>query len=180
MITVTCQYTGIEFEATSKRQKNHPKVSDLLNAAAKDGGSAYNVAKQRFAEARERGMTDIDGIVRYVETGVFEANRESNERARQRAEEERERKLQAKYRRNEREYVNGILREHGYRWQRYAVGTDDEWSGNGSYYGGVGEFSHWSYTLVAPDGREVTVHQALQELTDNDPRAADWVKTHPA
>jgi len=36
MITVKCQYTGIEFEARSKRSKNHPVVSALLSEANKN------------------------------------------------------------------------------------------------------------------------------------------------
>lgn len=40
-----CNITGIEFEATSKRQKNHPSVSELMNDLnrAKDG--RYSIIK---------------------------------------------------------------------------------------------------------------------------------------
>ena len=56
MYTVTCQYTGIEFEAESKRTKNHPQVSAWLNEVAKDGfkSGAYAKAKELLAEAKSR------------------------------------------------------------------------------------------------------------------------------
>ena len=37
MVKVICQHSGIEFEAASKRSKNHPMVSDLKVRANKDG-----------------------------------------------------------------------------------------------------------------------------------------------
>lgn len=54
MFTIKCQYTGIEFEADSKRTKNHPAVTRFLNEANEDGKravGAYAQAKQLFAEA---------------------------------------------------------------------------------------------------------------------------------
>ena len=33
MTTVTCQYSGLEFEAKSSRAKNHPRLADLLSQA---------------------------------------------------------------------------------------------------------------------------------------------------
>lgn len=54
MITIKCQYTGIEFEAESKRSKNHPQVMAFLNAANEDGKraiGAYPKAKELLAEA---------------------------------------------------------------------------------------------------------------------------------
>lgn len=54
MFTIKCQYTGIEFEADSKRTKNHPAVTRFLNEANEDGKravGAYAQAKQLLAEA---------------------------------------------------------------------------------------------------------------------------------
>ena len=67
MITVICQYTGIEFEAESKRTKNHPQVSAWLNEVADDRFKvgAYAKAKELLAEARGQ-FDDIDGCMTAV------------------------------------------------------------------------------------------------------------------
>lgn len=56
MITVKCQYTGIKFEAESKRTKNHPAVTKFLNDANEDGKRAMGA----YAEAK-RLLTDAAG-----------------------------------------------------------------------------------------------------------------------
>lgn len=66
-ITVTCQYTGIEFEANSSRTKNHPVVAKFLAEASSDKHhvGAYAKAKSLLAEAR--GQSDnADEIVEAV------------------------------------------------------------------------------------------------------------------
>ena len=71
-VTVTCQYTGIEFEAESKRTKNHPAVSAFLNEAAKDIKiGAYAQAKQLVSEARGQ-FEDIDSLMSFVKTAYAE------------------------------------------------------------------------------------------------------------
>jgi len=66
-ITVTCQYTEIEFEAASKRSKNHPLVAAFLDEAAKDRfhSGAYNKAKELLTEAKGQS-SDIDEIMTAV------------------------------------------------------------------------------------------------------------------
>ncbi len=56
MFTIKCQYTGIEFEAESKRTKNHPAVTRFLNEANEDGKRAVGA----YAEAK-RLLTDAAG-----------------------------------------------------------------------------------------------------------------------
>lgn len=63
-ITVSCQYTGIEFEAASARSKNHPKIARFLEEASKDRFhvGAYAKAKDLLTEAK--GQSDnIDEIM---------------------------------------------------------------------------------------------------------------------
>jgi len=65
MTTVTCQYTGIEFEASSSRTKNHPKVAKFLDEASKEIKSrptAYAEAKRILNEARGN-FDDIDSLM---------------------------------------------------------------------------------------------------------------------
>ena len=66
-VTVTCQYTGIEFEASSKRSKNHPLVAALLNEASKDRFhiGAYAKAKELLAEVKGQS-SDISDIMTVV------------------------------------------------------------------------------------------------------------------
>lgn len=68
MITIKCQYTGIEFEAESKRMKNHPAVTRFLNEANEDGKravGAYAQAKQLLADAAGN-FDDIDSLMAFV------------------------------------------------------------------------------------------------------------------
>lgn len=62
MTTITCQYTGIEFEG---RGKNHPKVSKFLDEASKEiktRPTAYAEAKRLLSEARGN-FKDIDSLM---------------------------------------------------------------------------------------------------------------------
>jgi len=117
MVTVICQHTGIEFEAASKRQKNHPAVAALLASANEDG--TYRVAVQRLAAARAAGMTEIDAIVRFVQTGekAALARRAEIQAADRRLEQERAARHAAAM--AQRDATNSILREAGFRWLRY-------------------------------------------------------------
>lgn len=155
MVKVTCQYTGITFEAASKRQKNHPRVSALLNDAARAG--TYGTAVERLAEARELGMTDINAIIAFARAGAAEA-------AQQRSEREYERKVARKQaqrewseQREERARTKAILRSHGYTWSKGGDEEDMDFAGPNA--GGEGR-----WILSAPDGRIVTVREALAEI----------------
>ena len=67
MIIVKCQYTGLAFEAESKRTKNHPAITRFLNEANDDGKrlvGAYAKAKQIVIEAN--GFDNIDDLMEYV------------------------------------------------------------------------------------------------------------------
>lgn len=178
---ITCQYTGIIFEAASKRQKNHPRVSALLNDAAKAGGAAYNVAKERLAQAREAGMTDIDEVIRFVLTGAMQAQAVVDQR---RAEHEQERKDAAKqchYDRNAREYTNSILRDAGYRWEKTIEDEESmDFAGPNAFAATYGNRDYAVvWTLYAPDGRAVRIREAMEELaTKQNYRAQRWLDEH--
>lgn len=66
-VQVTCQHTGIEFEAASKRSKNHPLVAKFLDAASSDRFKigAYAEAKRLLAEARGQ-FDNIDDLMSAV------------------------------------------------------------------------------------------------------------------
>jgi len=66
-ITVKCQYTGIEFQATSTRSKNHPLVARFIDEASSDRFhvGAYAKAKELLAEAKGQS-SDIAEIMTAV------------------------------------------------------------------------------------------------------------------
>lgn len=73
MIKVTCQYTGIEFEAESKRTKNHPMVAEFLNEASSNRfqTGAYRKAKDILAEAKGQ-FESIDDLMNFAKAAYAE------------------------------------------------------------------------------------------------------------
>lgn len=73
MITVTCQYTGFEFEANSKRSKNHPQVAAFLNEASKNRfkNGAYAKAKSLLSEAKGQFDT-VEELMEAVQAAYSE------------------------------------------------------------------------------------------------------------
>ena len=160
MITITCQYTGVTFEADSRRQKNHPRVSKFLNACANDKGNlnAYHMAKGAFRMAKEAGLTDIDEIMAFAERYLSESWTTQLQRAldRKNAQDAVDRAFEEKRQRTntERKAQNEILRQHGYTWRKESTEpwNDDDDDGP----------TEW--VLRSTDGREVTPAQALDEI----------------
>lgn len=108
MITIKCQHTGFEFEAASKRSKNHPMVSDFLNEAAKDNGryrGASHVAKTMVSEAT--GYDTIEKLIADVRT-AYDAWKETGE----------SKKVVKSFRER---------KEAGKRWERYMNRRESGW-----------------------------------------------------
>lgn len=167
MITVTCDKTGITFEADSRRQKNHPKVSALLNDAARDkyNTGAYNAALAAFAQVKATGGYTIDDAIAYAQaamTGNVDAHKE---RQRQAAERDRQLAQAREDAKEKRRQQNEHLKAHGYRWTKTYADFDEYEEG---------EPSQW--TLFAPGDVAVSVTQALDEIA----RGADVVRAEIA
>lgn len=156
MIT-TCDKTGIQFETDSKRQKNHPAVSALLNQAAKDG--VYNAALEAMQEVKETGGYTIDEALAFVRSRMTESENEKWQRVRSA---EIARKAQADAR-AERRYQNDVLRKHGYTWHKEDEESMDAF-GATAFEERYGSNVSSVWELTAPDGRTVTVQQALEEI----------------
>jgi len=148
-VTVKCQYTGIEFEAKSKRSKNHPQVAALLAEANKN--RTYSAVKDALTEGQELGFETIDEYIEFARAAMFTANAKFTARMNQmRA--ERKAKQEAK---RHRDFVNAKLRKHGYTWRKnFAYDHDHYEESDGTF-----EWELWS-----EDGRQVTVEQALAEI----------------
>lgn len=130
-------------------------------------------AVERLSEARAAGMTDLNEIIAYVHSG-------ENEMLRQRqaeADAKRRRERDRKYERNDREATNAILRQHGYRWRKEDEESLDAF-GARAFQDLYGNASH-VWLLIAPDGREVSIKQAMQEIADRGNVAAQrWLEEH--
>lgn len=149
-VTIKCQYTGIEFEARSKRAKNHPLVTEMLDQYKNDWKSypgaydelknalksvhgAYDTAEEAMEAARETYLAWRNG-----ETSIYEQRRAEQQARRER--------------REARRAQNDYLRDHGYTWHK----NDDD--------GYQPMFASDDWHLVSPDGRVVSVAQALDEI----------------
>ena len=58
MVQVICEKTGIEFEASSKRTKNHPAIMSVVNQANKE--MWYNQCLEALAAGRESGLDTVE------------------------------------------------------------------------------------------------------------------------
>lgn len=161
----TCERTGIQFETESKRQKNHPLVSRFLDEANKDGkryAGAYGAAANILIDIKAAKIETIEEAMSYA-NAAYSAwkNGEAKPVIR---------KTQGDYlrdwkaARDRRERINAILRQHGYRWSKEEVGSEDDWAGPHSLGAGIGEVVGHRWTLNAPDGREVSIQQAFHEI----------------
>lgn len=163
MITMTCDKTGIQFEASSKRQKNHPLASAFLNEANADSRhykGSYQAAQQILAEVKAAGISDINEAMEYANSAYAAWRNGSAKPVIRRTNGDRIRERKANSR--SREAVNAILRQHGYRWSREDAESMDAF-GAGVFESMYGNVSH-VWTLMAPDGSEVSVNEAFRRI----------------
>lgn len=163
MFTITCAKTGIEFQTESKRQKNHPLVSAFLDESNRDGRrytGAYAKASELLTEAKGQfdNIEDLMTAVREAYTAW--QNGEAKPVIRKTAGYYIH---QQKVASRQRDAINAVLKQHGYRWEKDEYGTEDEFL-PGSYGAGIGEYAGFRWQLVAPDGRNVTIQQAFREI----------------
>lgn len=152
MVTITCQYTGLDFEAASTRSKNHPLVSQFVNDANKDGRhyhGAYHAAKEIISNT---GESDIESVLAVANAQYAEWVANAKAAVNRKFAQEKERKEAKKARAEQ----NGTLRRHGYTWSR-----EDEESMD---FAGPNAFNGQTWTLYSSDSREVTVAEALAEI----------------
>lgn len=162
MVTVICQHSGIEFEAATKRTKQHPEIATLKDRANKEGnyrevGDALDTVKKAGGYSTIEEYMDLVRTELQTKRDAFLA-RAAKQREWQ-AKDESE-KIEREARRAE---ENALLNANGYTWRKEAIGTEDS-DMRGSYGAGIGEFSHYEWRLYAADGREVSKEQALAEI----------------
>lgn len=162
MVEITCNESGIKFEAATRRTKQHPLIADAKAKANKD--KMYSQLNDALATVRrEGGYTTIEEFMARVNAIMRGEKDAKAEATAKRLREDKAREDARQQARANRYTQNLILRKHGYTWHKVAVGTEDDVLPN-SYMAGVGELSHYRWELSAPDGRIVTVAQAMAEI----------------
>lgn len=164
MVIVKCQHSKIEFEAKTKRTKQHPLIASLKSDAHSDGNYSQvlvaldKVAKAGGYETIEEYLSLVDDLL----VGKAKAEAEQENSSEQWYQEQEETQREAK---TKREAQTLILKNNGYRWAKDYADFDEYEEG---------EPSVWN--LYSPDRRVVTVEQALDEIE----RGADIVQTELA
>lgn len=159
-----CDKTGIMFDGNG-RQKNHPRVSAFLNEANVDGrryAGAYAAALQICTDIKAAGIDNIEDAMSYANEAYAAWKSGEAKPIIRRTEGDRLRALKAASR--QRDAQNAILRANGYRWERDEIGSEDDWAGAGSLGAGIGEAVGYRWTLIAPDGTEVSVAEAFRRI----------------
>lgn len=150
MTTVTCQYSGLAFEARSSRAKNHPALADLLSQAHR--ADRYGEMVEVLQAVRKAG-----GYTTIEEFLILLGQRQNRRREiaeRQRAAEAESKRNFAEMQQRRRER-NRLLKEAGFEWVG-DWGTDtfdeiEEPSGRPP--------THWY--LIAPDGEQIAEEKAV-------------------
>lgn len=164
MIKIICQHSGLEVETKTRRTRQHPRIAELKIAANKDGN--YREVNNALSEARKRGgYTNIDEYMALVSDIMREYHDKAKAKDARRAEAARKAEADRELHKAEREKLNARLKAAGYWWSKYEprenMGQDDG-------------YARWD--LFSPDGRIVTVDQALEEIE----RGADVVQAEIA
>lgn len=155
-MTITCDKCGETFDAPGRRSKNCRGCSRLLAEAA--AAEVYAAAREAFAAAVADGLVGAA-----VRAEVADAVAVAVAERKQQHHEAREAFLRRKEARRQRHRQNEFLARHGYRWWRAAADEESAdayagWADSAVY----AELTSWH--LIAPDGRRVTVEQALAEI----------------
>lgn len=153
----TCQHC--QTELSNPRAKNCADCMALKNGAQKAG--FYREALAALEHAGAEGLTGGEYRARAQEVyAELVAGRQVA--LRRRREDATQREADRKAAKREREATNARLREHGYRWQKVDAESMD-FAGAGAFDAIYGD-REFVWELSAPDGRTVTVEQALAEI----------------
>lgn len=152
MVKVICQYSGIEFEAASKRTKNHPDLADWMQRSNKLG--IYNDLMSEISAVRATGSTNLaDYKAAWVK--VLKADQDMKAAGERLYQENLRKREEAK---SAREAQNALLRKHGYTWRK----VSDEDIEDGVAHGTAGWQLEASYD--GPFSVDIPIARALDEI----------------
>lgn len=147
-----CEKTGVQFEARSVRQKNHPAIMSIINEATRHGWYREAIAKLDSLKGHYASIEPYIEALREVEAQYKQAK---SDRIHKYVKDE----THAKEGRRARFVTNDFLRTNGYRWSD--LGFDDEEEIDNAYTGAT---PRHDWQLFSSDGRAVTLEEAMQEL----------------
>jgi len=156
MVTVICQHSKLEFEAATRRTKQHPDIANLKAKANKDGN--YREVNDALSEAtKQGGYTTIDEYMTLVHEIIDGKMRKQRERVNRQAQAQKEYEAERERIRAERRQQNDLLKQNGYRWQKEVVTDEDA---HPMDYRESGVYWH----LIAPDDLEISKERALEAI----------------
>lgn len=122
-ITITCEKTGIPFEAENRRRKSHPVVMSWLETAYKEGWyQAANDAIYGTRYTEKQKFETIEQFVAYfrnLQQNALTAKREVDAA-------EVQRKRAAEEAKRQRYILNRFLNDHGYFWKKFENDEEDQ------------------------------------------------------
>jgi len=157
MVTIKCQHSGLEFEAETRRTKQHPRIAAAKQQAHKDGLSREMEAALDSVQ-RSGEYTTIDEYMEQV-TAIMRGEEQSAKKqknARNRA--QAERKAAREEALAKREATNRLLKQHGYTWHVDVVDAQDISDAMDTRNTGK------TFFLTSPNGEVVSVEQALSAI----------------
>lgn len=169
MVTVTCEKTGIQFEAASKRTKNHPRIMTLISDSYRD--NCYNEVLAAIKSGKEQGFTTIEQFEAIVKDASDKVRAERDTEFAK----EYQRKREEQDAKRQRHFMNRFLFEYGYTWIDLGYPLDEEID---NMRGSVPEHD---WHLKSKDGRSVSVKQAMQEIVAQNAEnkfANEWLESH--
>jgi hypothetical protein len=154
---IVCQRSGLAFDPTSSRQKNHPQISAWLQEANKDGW--YRECAEAIDLGKKKGFDRIEHFGELIAV--------AKDKSLKSAEWER-RKAENNDRATRRAVIKETFHRNGYQWHsNRSIPTDSPFGLSDD----SGEIQFW---LESPDGREVSEAQALKEIYSNPDSIVCW------
>lgn len=147
---VICERSSLSFEIDSKRFKQHPKISDWLQTANKEGW--YSAGVEAIEFGRKQGLKTIDEFTELI--NLAKANAKVNQETRSRL--WAERKAQLKEQHRSREILAKTLSKNGYRWENNQILDIAQ-----------GETGDYVRELISPDGKVVLLKEAIAQIYES-------------
>lgn len=153
MVNVTCEKTGLVFEAATRRTKNHPSIMFVLGEANKGGW--YTQALDAIKRGREAGFTTVEQFVAAMRDAESAFNAE--QRAAYSAEVSQ--RLAREEAARQRHILNEWLRESDYHWSNLGQSAEELEDGFDIF---VNDDEAPAWQLFDRDNKPVSIKQAMQ------------------
>ncbi len=173
VVTIKCQHSGIEFEAQSKRTKQHPRVAKLKTDAHRDG-NYRQMCDALDKIQKDGGYATIEEYVQLVKDRIVSIKAKRDARILEQRKADKQRKQSEKV-------LSAWLKENGYEYRevfnpRGLRGSDA--------FEVIDDPSFYDHLLYAPDDEEIGRYDAQRimngELSIEQFRTEEFTKAHEA